>query len=92
MREENKKMQAFLKENGIDVKVKFISAGSLKQTWRLYNPKIKWFYNTELREKLHNLGFRDFDGKMLNRFSGNGGIFSIFARNTRKTLEYVDLK
>jgi hypothetical protein len=82
-------MQAFLKENGITTKVKFIADGSLKSTWRLYNPKIKWFDNPELWELLNHLGFRDFDGTTLTRFSGNGGIFSIFARHPEKTLEFV---
>ncbi len=91
MREENKKMTAFLKENGINARVKFIFDGSLKNTWRLYNPKIKWFDNKELQLKLTGLGFRDFDGKKLCNFSSNGGVLSIFAMNKDKTLQFVGL-
>ncbi len=80
MLENNKRMQNFLKTYGIKARVKFIKNGSLKNTWRLYNPKINWFDNKELRRKLDILGFTDFDGQKLGIYSGNGGIFSIFAR------------
>lgn len=78
MRPENKKMQAWLRGNGISARAKLIRTGSLKGTWRLYNPNLHW--TEEIAEKLESLGFRDFDGKPFNKFSGNSGYFSIFAR------------
>jgi hypothetical protein len=69
-------MQNFLAENGINVRVKRIDKGSLKHTWRLYNPNLNW--SEQLAQKLNNLGFKDFDGKPLGRFSGNGGMLSVF--------------
>jgi len=78
MKQENKEMQDFLKSHGIDARVKRIDKGSLRETWRLYNPALKW--TPELSKKLTGLGFRDFDGKSFTMFSGNGGIFSVFAR------------
>lgn len=78
MREENKNMQNWLSSHGIKCRVKYLWAGSMKHTWRLYNPKIKW--NEELSQKLTDLGFRDFDNKPLNEYSGNGGFFSVFVR------------
>lgn len=83
-RDENVKMAQFLKDNEIDATPKYIRHGSQAGCWRLYNLKIKWYGNKELQEKLTLLGFRDFDNKLLNNFSGNGGIFQIFTRlNTR---------
>lgn len=86
MRIENKNMKSFLNANGIKARVKYIATGSLKGSWRLYEPKTDWYNNIELQEKLTALGFTDFDGKPLNKFSGNGGKFSIFARATRVSL------
>lgn len=78
MTEQNKKMKLFLRENGIDAMPKYIKAGSLGGTWRIYNYKMQWWNNKELQEKMHGLGFRDFDGQPLSNLSGNGGLFSIF--------------
>lgn len=80
MRTENKEMKKYLKTNGIDAMPKYLHEGSLKGCWRLYNSKVNWWENYELMGKLHNLGFRDYDGKPFTNFSGNGGRFSIFAR------------
>lgn len=80
MRKENKSMIAFLKRHRIPARVKYIWDGSLRGTWRLYNPDITWYGNKELQEKLTSLGFKDFDGKELNDFSGNGGVFSVFVK------------
>jgi hypothetical protein len=79
-RDENIKMAKYLQENGIDATPKYIWQGSMAGTWRLYNLKINWYGNKELQDKLTALGFRDFDNTFLDDFSGNGGIFSIFAR------------
>jgi hypothetical protein len=75
---ENKRMQAFLATHGIKAVPKRIHAGSLKYTWRLYNDHVQW--SELLAEKLNTLGFVGFDGKPLGRFSGNGGMFSVFVR------------
>ncbi len=78
MLDHNHTMQDFLRQHGIDARVKRIDKGSLKHTWRLYNPSQKW--DEELTRKLNDLGFRDHDGKPLGRFSGNGGAFSVCVR------------
>jgi predicted nucleic-acid-binding protein len=78
MRPENRRMHQFLKENEIKANVKYISKGSLKNTWRLYNKGQKW--SQELIDSLTALNFTDFDGSPLNLYSGNGGIFSVFVR------------
>ncbi len=77
-RPENKRMQEFLAANGINARAKYIKDGSLKYTWRLYNPDIKW--TEELASRINGLGFVDFDNKPLARFSGNAGVFSVFVR------------
>ena len=78
MRPENKRMKTFLMQNGIDAMPKYIATGSLKQTWRLYNLKQQW--TVGLCKKLNDLGFVGLDNKPLDKYSGNGGLFSIFAR------------
>ena len=50
MLEHNKMMQQFLADNGIKATPKYLKAGSLKGTWRLYDLKQKW--TDELRNKL----------------------------------------
>lgn len=72
-RPENKRMEDFLLYHGIKAKVKYISTGSQKGQWLIYNPNIKWYGNNELIQKMINLGFVDFDNKKLSKFSGNGG-------------------
>lgn len=85
---ENKKMEDFLKSHRIIATAKYIHTGSLKGCWRLYNPNEKW--SDELMKKLTDLGFSDFDGRPLNRFSGNGGFFSVFVKGHKEFL-YDDL-
>ena len=77
MRKENKEMKRYLSKNNIFARVKYLDGGSLAGRWRLYNPRQIW--NEVLAEQLTNLGFTDFDGKPLGKFSGNGGLFSVFA-------------
>lgn len=84
MRPENKRMQQWLKSHGIDAKPKWISTGSLKRTWRLFNPAIRW--TDELAQQLNGLGFLDFDNRPLGRFSGNGGFFSVCVRGHEELL------
>lgn len=85
LRPENKRMTDWLKRKGIDARVKYIWKGSLRGTWRLYNPRVEW--TQELADKLNRLGFRDFDGKPLHQFSGNGGVFSVFVRGHDEILD-----
>jgi hypothetical protein len=97
MRPENAKMQEYLNQHGIKATPKFLREGSLKGTWRLYYKArgkshslenyTKWNENYELMGKLHALGFRDFDGEPFNDFSGNGGVFSVFARVPKEVTE-----
>jgi hypothetical protein len=97
MRPENAKMQEYLNQHGIKATPKFLWEGSLKGTWRLYYKArgkshslenyTKWNENYELMGKLHALGFRDFDGEPFNDFSGNGGVFSVFARVPKELTE-----
>lgn len=91
MRPENKRMQQFLRANGIDAVPKWISTGSLKRCWRLYGKNgdgwegyQKW--TPELIEKLTALGFRGLHGP-LGQFDGNGGIFSVFVRGHEELLK-----
>ena len=74
----NRKMQDFLKANGIIARAKYIQNGSLTHCWNLYGKGQYW--NNELREKLTKLGFTAFDEKPLHKYSGNGGLFSVFVR------------
>jgi len=90
MLDHNKQMQEFLRDNGIQgVIAKRIDNGSMRGCWRLSgkngskSPNIldryqKW--TPEITDKLHRLGFHDFDGQALSQYSGNGGLFCIFAR------------
>lgn len=87
MRPENKRMQEFLKKNGVDAMPKWISTGSLKRSWRLYNLDEKW--TLELADKLTSLGFRGLNGP-LGQYNGNGGMFSVFVRGHEEFLNEVD--
>jgi len=87
MRTENKNMQNFLKENGVKASVKFLWTGSMSGTWRFYDNKQKW--TTNLIAKLTWLGFVDFDGKPLSKYSGNGGQFSVFVKGHNEFLKGV---
>ena len=84
MRNENVRMQNWLRSNGINARVKYLSSGSLKGSWRLSAPNEPW--TEELVEKLSKLGFDGFDGRPLNRYSGNGGMFSVFVRGHNEML------
>jgi len=84
MRPENKRMQEYLRQNGIEATPKYIATGSLKQTWRMYDLKQNW--TLELANKLNNLGFAGIDDKLLGKYSGNGGLFSVFVRGHSELL------
>ena len=92
MKPENVRMKKFLKENGIDAVPQYRDLGSLKGTWRLSGHKQKWTH--DLKKKLIELGFTDFDGRSLNIWSGNGGMFEVFVRGHNEFLkeEGVDEK
>jgi hypothetical protein len=78
LRPENQKMKDFLAQNGIECRVFYIADGSMKRTWRLYNPKTKW--SIDLADKLFSLGFVNFDGGHFDLYSRNGGVFCVFVR------------
>ena len=84
MRSENKKMQEFLKSQEIACHVKYLVDGSLKGCWRLWGKGQTW--TSALWNKLNSIGFSDFDGKMLDQYSGNGGLFSVFARIKKRAM------
>ncbi len=86
MRPENQRMKAFLASHGIKAMPKYIHEGSLRGLWRLYGaPNEQW--TEELRSKLDALGFLDFQGQPLHRFSGNGGLFSVFVMGHNELLQ-----
>lgn len=95
MRIENARMKKWLADNGISCTPKYISDGSLRGSWRLYDGKrvngkiisTKWWGNKELQNKLIKLGFTDFDGKPIGDYCGNGGDFSVFLTLTDKYAE-----
>lgn len=74
----NKEIKGFLRENGVNVKsVKYIESGTMAGAFYLWGGKdSKW--SEGLANKLNRLGFKDFDRNTLNKFSGNGGYFSVF--------------
>jgi hypothetical protein len=78
MRPENKLMVAFLKANGIVATVKYCREGSMRGCWYLWSPTLSW--DEVMREKLTAIGFNDFDGRPLSRYSGNAGMFSVQVR------------
>lgn len=84
----NRKMKDFLAGHGIECIPKRIDAGSLRGTWRLYGKGQSW--TQELQDRLNFIGFRDFDGELFGRYSGNGGIFSVFARIPERIREFVE--
>ena len=67
-------------DHGIDAHAKYLFAGSLKGTWRLWSKGRQW--NPILADQLTALGFRDYGGRTLGNFSGNGGRghFCVFVR------------
>ena len=87
MRIENQRMKDFLSEHGINAKPKYIWRGSMKRTWRIYAPGIRW--TDEIRQKFTNLGFFGFDGKPLHQFSGNGGALQVFVCGHYEFLEGI---
>jgi len=90
MRPENKRMQEFLKEHGIDAIPKYLSTGSLKRSWRLYGKGDGDYgyqpWTIELADKLTGLGFRGIHGP-LGKFDGNGGLFSVFVKGHYELLD-----
>ena len=80
----NKRMKDFLSNHGIKATPKYLNKGSLRGCWRLWG-QIKW--DLDLANKLNSLGFVDFDGTPLERFSGNGGMFSVFVRGHYEFLD-----
>lgn len=85
MLEHNRRMKQYLADNGIKATPKYMLKGSLAGLWRIYDLKQDW--SLTLCEKFRALGFKGFDGAELNRYSGNGGYFSIFTRFNDKEVE-----
>lgn len=85
MKRENKLMQEFLRRHGIDARVKWLTEGSCKGSWRLYHPTAKW--TAELATLLNALGFTSLWHEPLDRFSGNGGAFSVMVRGNEQFAE-----
>ena len=78
MRPENARMSNWLAAHGLPgVRVKRIMGGSLGGRWRLHRPGEPW--TPAVAKVLTDLGFRDFDGREFGLFSGNGGLFQVFA-------------
>ena len=78
-------MQKMLADNGIKCRVKFINKGSMRGTFRLYDPKTTWYGNAELQQKIISLGFQpSCPAYPIGDFSGNGGAFSVFLRHPMK--------
>ena len=90
MLERNQRMKKWLATYGIKAMPKYIDNGSMRGTWRLYGAG-SWYDKPELWEKLTALGFVDYDGDKLDRYSGNGGQFSIFPilKNEQKMAELL---
>lgn len=84
MKAHNQKMKEFLQTNGIEATPKYLTEGSLKGLWRLYNRNIQW--TAELANKLNALGFKDIRGRPLSWLSGNGGMFSVFVQGHNEFL------
>ena len=66
----NKAMQAILRASGIDCIPKRLDKGSMRGTWRLHKRGLEW--TEQLRQQFISLGFRDFDGQEISRYSSNG--------------------
>jgi hypothetical protein len=79
-------MQQFLASHGIAANVKYFGKGSVRG-WRLYNSELQW--TAELIAQLTALGFRHYDGEPLDRFDGNGGVFSVFVCGHEELLQEV---
>ena len=80
LRPENQRLLAFLQPPfpGLDLRVKRIREGSLRGSWRIYVPGVKW--SEELGQKFLDLGFLNLWGDPDLKHVGNGGLFSVFLR------------
>lgn len=83
MRPENERMRLFLKSNGFTVTPKYLAHGSMRGCWRFYRPG-SWTQTDA--NALNALGFSGFDGRPLDLFSGNGGLFCVFVRGHNELL------
>ena len=91
-KEINKAMQAFLRPYFPRVVVKYMEKGSLRGSYRLYSrPRGGEFadydkWTPEVYERLNSLGFRNLWGSPLDRFDGNGGLFSVNVRKPKSLM------
>jgi hypothetical protein len=84
IRPENKRMQDYLAKHGIVARAKYFVDGSLKGCWRIHNGDVPW--TDAIREKLTDLGFVSFDGELLSKYEGNGGVLSVWVRGHEELL------
>lgn len=84
LRPENVRMQQFLAANGIQATVKYIPDGSLRGCWRVSDITAPW--TEELAAKLNALGFTNAHCEPLEKYAGNGGVFSVFVRGHNELL------
>jgi len=85
-RPENQAMEDFLSTNGVKARAKYIWKGSMKRTWRIYGEQ-EW--SESLREQFKGMGFADFDGRPLHRFSSNGGRLALFVTGHYEMVEGI---
>lgn len=81
LRPENARLLAFLAPHFPeinDLRVKRIRDGSLKGSWRVYAPNVRW--SEAYAQKFIDLGFLNLWGDPDLKHAGNGGLFSIFVR------------
>lgn len=99
MLKHNTKMKEFLEAAGfVNIIPKYLDKGSLKGCWRIVSringqPNLTGYalQTPDAAEKLTALGFIDFDRGPLNPYSGNGGLFAIFARFTKEAYNHETL-
>ena len=90
-------MSEYLAREGLlnGVTVKYIIRGSLAGCWRLCmrsNEPGRLFESWKEQDAstLNRLGFLGFDGKPLDKFSGNGGMWHVFVRGHYEILKAND--
>ena len=86
LRLENKLMQEFLRSNGITAQARYNRDGSMRGTWHFWNMELDW--SDDLCAKLNALGFTSSTfGGPLQKYSNNGGTFSVSVRGHDEILE-----
>ena len=78
-------LRNFLESYGIFARVQLRKKGKYKGCWKLHGKGQIW--NTELIEKLTNLGFKDYDNCPLTLSTGKCGFFIVFVRGHYEFLQ-----